>query len=117
VRLELIEGNTSWASPDGVIQISSAHMSGSSAHLRATLAHEFGHLVAFRYGASTYNGAAPEGWPSYGPRPEESWADCVSQAFTGIVDPSHGLPPCSGDSLTWTQDWLGQGPAAHTRTR
>jgi hypothetical protein len=117
VRLEIIEGNTSWASPSGVIQISSAHMSGSSAHLRATLAHEFGHLVAFRYGDSAYNGAAPKGWPSYGPRPEESWADCVSQAFTGIVDPSHGLPPCSGASLAWTQDWLGQGPAAHTPTR
>jgi hypothetical protein len=110
VRLEIIGGSTSWAYPDGRIQVGQAHANGSESRLRATLAHEFGHLIAFRFGSGAYNGAAPEGWPAYSNRPEEAWADCVSQAFTGIVDPSHGLPPCSGDSLSWTQQWLAQGP-------
>lgn len=110
VRLEIIDGSTSWAHPDGRIQVGTAHANGPEARLRATLAHEFGHLIAFRFGSHEYNGAAPEGWPAYSNRPEEAWADCVSQSFTGIVDPSHGLPPCSGTSLSWTQQWLAQGP-------
>ena len=113
VRLEVIDGNTSWAHSDGLIQVGTTHANGSRPRLLATLAHEFGHLIAFRYGSQAYNGAAPEGWPAYSDRPEEAWADCVSQVVTGVVDPSHGLPPCSGDSLSWTADWLGQGPGAH----
>jgi len=112
VRLEIIDGSTSWAYGDGLIQVGTSHAKGSEARLLATLAHEFGHLIAFRYGSQAYNGAAPEGWPAYSNRPEEAWADCVSQVFTGVVDPSHGLPPCSGESLSWTASWLGQGPGA-----
>lgn len=106
VRLELIAGNTSWADPSGSIQVSEVHANGSMGYLKATLAHEFGHLIAFRFGSQAYNGAAPEGWPAYSNRPEEAWADCVSQVFTGIVAPSHGLPACAGDSLSWTASWL-----------
>lgn len=116
VRFELIEGNTSWAAHDGTIQIGSVHANGSETLLRATVAHEFGHLIAFKYGSQAFNGAAPEGWPSYSDRPEEAWADCVSRAFTSINDPSHGLPDCAGASLSWTADWTAAGPAAHTRT-
>ena len=116
VRFELIEGNTSWASHDGTIQIGTTHANGSEALLRATVAHEFGHLIAFRYGSQAFNGAAPEGWPAYSNRPEEAWADCVSRAFTGVNDPSHGLPACGGDSLSWTAGWVGAGPGAHPRT-
>lgn len=116
VRFEIIEGNTSWASPNGVIQVARAHANGSDRLLRGLLAHEFGHLVAFRYGSYEYNGAAPEGWPAYSSRPEEAWADCVSRAFTGIDDPSHDLPSCGGESLSWTSRWLGAGPGAHERT-
>jgi hypothetical protein len=113
VRLELVEGDTSWADPSGTIQVSAVHAEGSLANLQATLAHEFGHLIAFRYGSQSFNGAAPEGWPAYSSRAEEAWADCVSQAFTGIVAPSHGLAACSGASLDWAIGWLAQGPAAH----
>ena len=116
VRFELIEGNTSWAAHDGTIQIGSVHANGSDALLRATVAHEFGHLVAFRYGSQAFNGAAPDGWPAYSSRPEEAWADCVSRALSGVNDPSHGLPACGGSSLSWTADWVGAGPGAHPRT-
>ena len=110
VRFEIISGGTSWGHPNGLIQVGTYHANGSSARLRATVAHEFGHLIAFRYGSRAYNGAAPKGWPAYGSNPAEAWADCVSQAFTGVIDPSHGLPPCSGASLSWTRQWLAQGP-------
>jgi hypothetical protein len=110
VRFEIIPGGTSWGYPDGLVQIGTYHANGSTARLRATVAHEFGHLIAFRYGSRAYNGAAPTGWPAYGSNPAEAWADCVSQAFTGVIDPSHGLPPCQGESLAWTQAWLAHGP-------
>lgn len=116
VHFELIEGNTSWASHDGTIQLGSSHYNGSESLLRATIAHEFGHLIAFRYGSQAFNGAAPDGWPSYSSRPEEAWADCVSRAFTGLNDPSHGLPSCEGASLSWAASWLGDGPGSHPRT-
>jgi hypothetical protein len=116
VHFQLIDGNTSWAAHDGTIQIGSTHANGSEALLRATVAHEFGHLVAFRYGSQAYNGAAPEGWPAYSNLPEEAWADCVSRAFSGVNDASHGLPDCTGDSLSWTANWLGAGPGAYART-
>jgi hypothetical protein len=116
VRFELIEGNTSWAAHDGTISIGTGHANGTESLLRATVAHEFGHLIAFRYGSQAFNGAAPEGWPAYSSRPEEAWADCVSRAFSGVNDPSHGLPACQGDSLSWTAGWVGGGPDAHPRT-
>jgi hypothetical protein len=117
VRFEIIGGDTSWASPDGLIQVAERHATGNEAVLRALLAHEFGHLVAFGYGSQAFNGAAPEGWPPYSSRPEEAWADCVSRSFTGIDDPSHGLPSCTGSSLSWASNWLAAGPGAHPRTR
>jgi hypothetical protein len=110
VRLEVVAGNVSWADPSGRISVSEAHATGPQHRLTAVLAHEFGHLIAFRYGSHEYNGAAPEGWPAYSSRPEEAWADCVATAFTGISEPSHGLPPCGGESLSWTRSWLAQGP-------
>lgn len=116
VQFQLIEGNTSWASHDGTIQVGSTHYNGSDNLLRATIAHEFGHLIAFRYGSQAYNGAAPDGWPAYGDRPEEAWADCVSRVFSGVNDPSYGQRPCEGSSLGWTADWVGGGPGAHPRT-
>jgi hypothetical protein len=117
VRFEIIEGNMSWASPDGLIQVARQHAEGSDRLLRSLLAHEFGHLIAFGYGSQAFNGAAPEGWPPYSSRPEEAWADCVARAFTGIDEPSHGLPSCQGSSLSWGSSWLAEGPGAHPRTR
>ncbi|MGH9274298.1 MAG: hypothetical protein ACRDZU_06600, partial [Acidimicrobiales bacterium] len=115
VSIELIGGSTSWGWQSGLIQVSAAHARDDD-ELRATLAHEFGHLIAYRYGAQSTNGAAPVGWPSYSDQPVEAWADCVTQAFTGLDDPSHGLPSCPAASLAWTATWLAQGPAAHPRT-
>ncbi|MEX2293758.1 MAG: hypothetical protein WD691_08230 [Acidimicrobiales bacterium] len=116
VKFQLIDGNTSWAQHDGTIQIGSVHYNGPDSLLKATIAHEFGHLIAFEYGSQKFNGAAPEGWPSYSNLPEEAWADCVSRAFTGINDPSHGLPDCAGNSLSWTSNWVGSGPGSHEHT-
>ena len=106
VRFELIDGGTSWANTNGTITIGRRHLDRGDAVLRATVAHEFGHLIAFRHGSQDYLGAPPRGWPAYSSRPEEAWADCVSRAFTGLSLPSHGLPPCDGASLSWAADWL-----------
>jgi hypothetical protein len=116
VRLELIDGDVSWGYTDGTIQIAAAHLLSGDSELRVTLAHEFGHLIAYRYGTQAFMGAAPDGWPAYSSQPAEAWADCVARAFTGIATPSHGLPSCAGQSLAWTADWLAQGPGAHART-
>jgi hypothetical protein len=115
VRFEVIAGSTSWGWSSGLIQLAVSHQS-DPARLMTTIAHEFGHLIAYRYGSQGQDGSAPTGWPAYSGQPVEAWADCVAQAFTGIVDPSHGLPPCSGSSLSWARTWLAQGPGAHPRT-
>lgn len=110
VRLEVIEGQTSWAHSSGVISIARSHVAGDFNHLTDVIAHEFGHLIAFEYGSGAYVGAGPEGWPAPPERPEEAWADCVQRAFTGRVSPSHGLGPCGGEQLSWAQNWLAAGP-------
>ena len=97
------------------MQISATHRA-NNAILMTTIAHEFGHMIAFRYGAQSPFGAAPTGWPAYSGKPVEAWADCVSAVFSGIADPSHGLPACGGSSLAWAADWLAGGPGAHPRT-
>ena len=116
VTLQIIPGTTSWGHSSGRIEIAESVVPRLDV-LRVTIAHEFGHLIAYRYGSQAFTGAAPAGWPAYSNSPAEAWADCVSQVFTGIADPSHGLPACSGPSLSWTATWLGQGPGAHPRTR
>jgi hypothetical protein len=112
VRFGIIDGRTSWSRTGGAIEIGTYHADGSRSHLLTTVAHEFGHQVAFTYGTWEYLGAAPAGWPYAGPEAAEAWADCVALAFTGIVDPSHGLAPCPADSLQWTAAWLASGPPA-----
>jgi hypothetical protein len=116
VRFSVVAGDTSRAWSDLRIEVASAHVNGSEALLRTVVAHEVGHLIAFRYGAQRPFGSAPEGFPAYSDRPEEAWADCVSHTFTGIDDPSHGLPSCRDGALSWARSWLGAGPAAHART-
>jgi hypothetical protein len=116
-RLSVVGGDTSRAWEDRRIEIASAHANGPDPLLRNVVAHEFGHLIAFRYGAQQPFGAGPEGFPAYSGRPEEAWADCTALALTGVDDPSHGLPPCHGEPLSWTRGWLSPGPDAHPRTR
>lgn len=115
VAIELIGGSTSWGWPDGRIQVSASHLRNDG-ELRATITHEFGHLIAYHYGTQSPHGAPPAGWPSFSSHPNESWADCVAHAFTGLDDPSHGLPSCPPESLAWTASWLAQGPDGHPRT-
>jgi hypothetical protein len=111
-RLEVVPGSTSWAHGSGTISIAESHAAADFEHLVDVVAHEFGHLIAFRFGTGEYAGAGPEGWPAPPARPEEAWADCVQTAFTGRRNPSHGLAPCGGDQLTWAAAWLAVGPPA-----
>ncbi len=110
VRSTIVDGDTSWAHPDGHIEIATSHADSGDAHLAVVITHEFGHLIAFRYGSGAYAGAAPAGWPEATSNPAEHWADCVQQVFTGTLDPSHGLPPCRGDQLSWARQYLAAGP-------
>jgi hypothetical protein len=116
VEIRLIGGTTSWADPTNVIQVARYHALGGWSHLVSVLAHEFGHLIAFRDGAGAFAGSAPPGWPYNSRQPAEAWADCVSEAFTYIVDPSHGLGACPSDVLAWTATWLATGPPLHTQS-
>jgi hypothetical protein len=111
VTVSIIEGQSSWANSNMELRIGRYHAEGRWSHLVSVVGHEFGHIIAFRYGSQAFAGAAPVGWPDpgHGP-PEEAWADCVSLAFTGIVDPSYGMPPCPQNSLQWTANWLAAGP-------
>lgn len=113
VQLRLTDGATSYATSPDLVIIGRTHAEGRWSHLLSVVAHEFGHLVAFRWGSGEYTGAAPAGWPDPGHGPSaEAWADCVAEAFTGIVDPSYGMPPCPQGSLEWTRQWLAAGPPA-----
>src|SRR3546814_17246735 len=71
-----------WSSDVCSSDLSQGHINAGPAIVRAVLAHEFGHLIAFRYGSQAFTGAAPQAWPSYSSRPEEAWADCVATANT-----------------------------------
>jgi hypothetical protein len=115
-RVESRSGNTSWARTDGVLEFGNFHLAGDWQHLRTVVTHEFGHLIAYRYGSQAFLGAAPPGFGYAGPHPEEMWADCVARAVTGNVDPSHGLEPCGGAPLEFARAFLAAGPAAHART-
>ncbi len=106
VQVSIISGSTSWSFPGGSMQIGRYHATGSWSHLLTVVAHEFGHQIAFADGTQAYLGAPPSGWPYAGSQPAEAWADCVSLAFTGISDPSHGLGDCPAATLAWTATWL-----------
>lgn len=109
VTVEVIPGSVSWGYPDR-IQIAQNHL-GSAELADVTLAHEFGHVIAFAFGTREFAGAAPAGWPSATANPAEHWADCVQQVWAGVARPSHGLPPCGGAQLEWTRRYLAVVPA------
>lgn len=107
VRVRVIAGASSYAWAPDLIEVGERHVQAEWSHLVSVVGHEFGHLIAFAHGTREFAGAAPDGWPDPGhPYPAEAWADCVAQAFTGIVDPSYGMPPCPDGSLAWTRTWL-----------
>jgi hypothetical protein len=108
-RISVIDGDTSWAYDDGTIDMAVTHLASPSI-ARFTVAHEWGHLVAWKYGTNAYNGAAPAGFPYSGSQPAEMWADCVGVAISGVSQHSHGLPGCPGDALSFTSSWFAAGP-------
>jgi hypothetical protein len=112
----LISGKSSTSAYRQGIWVSRYHASKRTPLLRSTMAHEFGHHIAFYYGSQVVYGAAPKGFPQ-GVRSIETWADCVALAFTGVD--KHGTnvrKHCSRAGLRWTKAWLKKGPAAHPRT-
>lgn len=116
VELRVVDGPGTFAYRSGRIEVGSELVAGPWQLLVDRVAHEFGHLIAFEFGSQSHLGAAPQGWPAFGGRPEESWGDCVSAVFTGS-GPLPGLPACEGAALDWTRTWLADGPASHPRTR
>lgn len=115
VSVEVIPGKTSWSSWDGLIQIGDWHLFHAVDRAKNTLAHEWGHQVAWHYGTDAYNGAPPAGFPYSGALPQEQWADCVAEALTGTSYPSGGLGRCPGPALGFTQQFLAAGPGTRLR--
>lgn len=106
-QLASIPGPTSWAHTHGTISVGTYHSDRASwGRLQSVMAHEVGHLIAFRYGTGDYLGAPPAGWP--GPRDPEVFAECVAVAW-GVP---HGSGPCPSDALNWTANFLVSGPPA-----
>jgi hypothetical protein len=112
----LISGRSSTSAYRQGIWVGRFHAGQRTPLLRHTMAHEFGHHIAFYYGSQVVYGAAPRGFPQ-GVRSVETWADCVATAFSGLN--KHGTnvkKHCSRAGLRWTKAWLKKGPAAHPRT-
>lgn len=78
--VEVIPGGTSWAHTSGLIQIGQWHLDQGGSILCWTVAHEAGHLYAYKYGTQAYLGAPPEGFYS---GDVEHWADCAAFVWTG----------------------------------
>jgi hypothetical protein len=78
--IEVISGDTSWAHTSGLIQVGQWHVDQGDPILCWTVAHEAGHLYAFRYGTQEYLGAPPAGFAS---GDVETWADCAAFVWTG----------------------------------
>ena len=112
----LISGKSSTSAYRQGIWVSRFHAAQPTSLLRHTMAHEFGHHIAFFYGSQVVYGAAPKGFPQ-GVTSVETWADCVATALSGVD--KHGTnvrKHCSKTGLRWTKAWLKKGPAAHPRT-
>ncbi|WP_127506303.1 hypothetical protein [Actinoplanes solisilvae] len=112
----LISGKSSTSAYRMGIWVSRFHAAKPAPLLRHTMAHEFGHHIAFYYGSQVVYGAAPTGFPQ-GVTSVETWADCVASAFSGVD--KHGTnvkKHCSRAGLRWTKAWLSKGPYAHPRT-
>ena len=115
VSFQVISGKTSWSSFSGLIQVGDWQLTHSVGDAKFTLTHEFGHLIAWHYGTDAFNGAGPAGFPYSGQLPEEMWADCVAQSFTGTSYPTYPLGPCPSDALAFTTQFLASGPGAPLR--
>lgn len=105
-ELTVVGGHSSYAWFEGRVQIGGYHASGPWDYLRTVIAHELGHVIAFRFGDVAYDGEAPAGFPYTGTSPEV-WANCVAVAFTGseagrLSDRAH----CSAEQAAWTAEWL-----------
>lgn len=110
VRIEVIEGRTSWSSYGGLIELGDWHLFHTESRARFTIAHEWAHQAAWAFGPDTYDGEPPRGFPYRGPSPEEQWADCVGEVLTGTSYPSSGLGGCPADARAFATAWLAAGP-------
>ncbi|HET7489789.1 MAG TPA: hypothetical protein VFJ85_17815 [Acidimicrobiales bacterium] len=111
VRIALVPGNTSLAQR-GLLLMGTRSLAGRNA-LFLTV-HEWGHEVAYLYGTQASAGAPPAGFPYAGPRPEETFADCVANALTGARLATDGTYAfCSAGLAAWVAGWLATGPASH----
>jgi hypothetical protein len=112
----LVPGKSSTSAYRSGIQVGRFHAAQPKRLLRHTMAHEFGHHIAFYYGSQKVYGAAPKGFPQ-GVTSIETWADCVAVAFSGVKKNGTNVRKhCSKAGLRWTKAWLKKGPAAHPRT-
>lgn len=113
---KLISGRSTTSAYRKGIWVSRFHATESTPLLRHTMAHEFGHHIAFFYGSQVVYGAAPTGFPQ-GVTSVETWADCVAVALSGVNKNGTNVKKhCNGTGLRWTKAWLKKGPAAHPRT-
>lgn len=111
--IDIIPGSTSWSDPRHGIHVSERHANRSYGELLFTIAHEFGHQISYIFGdVWNYGGAPPVGWPGNASGDQETWADCVGQAFTGHRFGNR----CTSADLAFTQDWLSVGPYGHAIT-
>lgn len=78
--IEVIPGDTSLARTDGTILVSQWHIDQGQATVCSAVAHEAGHLYAYRYGPGSPLGAPPTAFYSRDP---EHWADCAAAVWTG----------------------------------
>ncbi len=115
VHVLVIAGSTSYSSWGGLIEIGEWHLTSTLARARNVLTHEWGHHVAWLYGTDAYNGAPPAGFPYTGRAPQEQWADCVAETFTGTSYPTDGLGPCPGDALAFTASFFAWAPGPRLR--
>lgn len=105
--LGLKGGDASWAYPDGRILISEHHANGDWERLRAVVAHEVGHAIAFRYGSGAYHGAGPADFDApAGLDGAERWSNCVAAALTGYTLRSSGPSACDDAGARWALEWL-----------
>ncbi|MDP1821427.1 MAG: hypothetical protein Q8K58_16230 [Acidimicrobiales bacterium] len=108
-RISVIGGSTSWSHDDGTMDMALGHLADPDL-ARFTIAHEWAHLAAWKFGTNAYSGAPPAGFPYDGAMPEEMWADCIGIALSGVHQRSHGLPRCPGGALSFAGAWITAGP-------
>jgi hypothetical protein len=114
--VSVIRGYSSYSTRYRGIKIGTYHAQRPWSNLKSVMGHEFAHHIAFHYGSRRTYGAPPTGFPQATRSTVETWADCVTTAFTGTRYKYGNVPPCNARALAWTKAWLKKGPSGHRRT-